>query len=72
MDALLESLGIRASFLDRRGHPCGRRDGLLYRIRFWAEDEWAALPIADRPADHAYSHALACWASLEPVDRLNN
>jgi hypothetical protein len=54
---------VHVSF-DRRGRQSIHHDGITYRLRLWSEEEWAALPKADRPAACAYNAELACWVGL--------
>ncbi len=44
----------------------------LYRLRFWSEEEWAALDEDSRPAIASFSPWLGCWVEAEPAPHLNN
>lgn len=44
--------------------------GRLYRLRFWSEQEWAALPEGSRPELAEYIPGL-CWVGAVPVEDLN-
>ena len=44
--------------------------GMLYRVRFWSEQEWEALPDACRPKLAEYIPGL-CWVGAIPVEHLN-
>jgi len=58
--------------LDRRGRLYVSHDEILHRLRFYAAEEWAALPCDGRPVASSYDPRLGCWAGLEPVPHLNN
>ena len=61
-----------AIVLDRRGRRYVSQDDILYRLRFWTEDEWLALPTDARPFVSTYDPELSCWAGLEPAPHLTN
>ncbi len=44
----------------------------LYRLRFWAEDEWVVLPLDARPVVSTYDPDLEFWVGLEPAPHLTN
>jgi hypothetical protein len=56
---------------DSRGRLYLSHDDLIYRLRFWAEQEWLDLPADFRPVALTYSAALACWVGLEPAPQMN-
>ena len=58
--------------LDRRGHPYVSHNNILYRLRFWTEDEWAALPPNGRPVISTFNPKLGSWVGLEPAPYLTN
>jgi hypothetical protein len=68
----LGALGEVCISFDSRGHQYIHGDGMIYRLRFWSEEEWAALPMADRPADCAYKAELDCWVGLLTAPELDN
>ncbi len=53
--------------LDSRGHLYVRPGGLLYRVRFYTEEELAAQASDSRPVASFYDAALECWVRLEPA-----
>ena len=63
---------MRPLVLDGRGRLYVSYNDILYRLRFWSEDEWAALPFGGRPVVSSYDADLHFWAGLESAARLNN
>ncbi len=59
----LDARGAAILSFDSRGHQYVSHDGLIYRLRFWSEEEWATLPIRSRPVACATTQTWAAgWA----------
>ena len=67
MNACRMPHGATALVLDDRGHQYMSHGGVLYRVRYYTEEEWALLPMDSRPVAWSYDPELECWVSLEPV-----
>ena len=67
MNACRRPRGATALILDDRGHLHVSHGGVLYRVRYYTEEEWAMLPMESRPVASSYDPELECWVSLEPA-----
>jgi hypothetical protein len=45
--------------------------GVLYRLAFWTESEWEAVPAGQRPRLAEHVPGLRCWVGAVPVEVLN-
>jgi hypothetical protein len=43
---------------------------MLCRLRIWTEEEWALLPIAERPKQHTHAPGLG-WIGAVPIACMN-
>jgi hypothetical protein len=43
---------------------------MLCRLRIWTEEEWALLPVANRPTQHTHAPGLG-WIGAVPIACLN-
>ena len=58
--------------IHRDGRLYVNHHGVVYRLRFWIQEEWATLPHSRNIVVSSYDHALGVWAGLEPAPHLTN
>ncbi len=67
MNACLMPCEVTPLMLDSRSHLYVRSGDVLYRVRFYTEEELAAQASDSRPVASFYDAELECWVRLEPA-----